>query len=208
MSTTTTLATNDIIPRSALRHRPISQPGENKNTTIAITPRASRKQTQDDPKKTLELQKNTTPKAIHRDHSLHWTVPVGITMLTMLLLMWAGQALWSWGTTTYDDILYGRPRTTQVDAFVGHEQGNKPSHFIALNYQGRIEIIEFPGGDAAHARIFFGPQFAGPQADLIPVNLTFSDTRHDHHPDMIVEAQQSQFIFKNQNGTFMAPASP
>jgi hypothetical protein len=61
-----------------------------------------------------------------------------------------------------------------MDAFVGHEQGRTPSHFIALNVQGQMEIIELPGGDATHAKIYLGPRIYGPGADLVPVTLRFA----------------------------------
>ena len=70
------------------------------------------------------------------------------------------------------------PRTFQVDAVVG--QGDSlvhPSHFIALNLHGQIEVIEFPGGDATHARIYLGPHLYGSNASLVPVTLQFVDSR-------------------------------
>jgi hypothetical protein len=97
---------------------------------------------------------------------------------------------------------YGRPRTYQVDAFVGHEASNVPSHFVALNLHGYIEIMEFPGGDAMHARVYLGPQLYGDNADLVPVTLQFVDRRHDHHPDMFVVFGQSHIVFRNEQGTF------
>ena len=61
-----------------------------------------------------------------------------------------------------------------------------PATFIALNYNGRVEVIEFPGGDASHARIYLGPQLYGAGSDLVPVTLSFVDVSGNHQPDMLV----------------------
>jgi hypothetical protein len=127
-------------------------------------------------------------------------------MLLALTLVVLGHIVLSWASLTWDDLHYGRPRTYQVDAFVGHEAARVPSHFIALNLHGRIEILEFPGGDATHARIFLGPQLYGTDADLVPVRLEFIDVRHDHHPDMIVVFGENHLVFRNEQGTFQPPS--
>ena len=76
-----------------------------------------------------------------------------------MLVLWTGlMGMTNWFNTTMDDIHYGRPRTFQIDQFVGHnESSGIPSHFLAINLRGHLEIMEFPGGDASHARIFLGP---------------------------------------------------
>ncbi len=123
-------------------------------------------------------------------------------MLLALALVVLGHIALNWISVTEDDLHYGRPRTYQVDAFVGHETAGVPSHFIALNLHGRIEVIEFPGGDGTHARIFLGPQLYGDNTDLVPVTLSFVDSRHDHHPDMLLMFGQSRLVFRNEQGTF------
>jgi hypothetical protein len=102
-----------------------------------------------------------------------------------------------------DDIRYGRPRTFQIDYFVGHnESAGIASHFIAINLHGHIEIIEMPGGDATHARIYIGPQLFTPDSDLVPVTLSFRDVNGDHQPDMIIHFQGTQVVFINDHGGF------
>jgi hypothetical protein len=88
---------------------------------------------------------------------------------------------------------------------VGHESGKVASHFIALNFNGQIEVIEFPGGDAAHAKIYLGPHLYGPNASLVPVTLRFVESRYNGHPDMIVAFQGEQVLFSNAGGSFHAP---
>jgi len=128
-------------------------------------------------------------------------------MLLMLFIVLSGSLLLGWIQTAFDDLHYGRPRTFQMDAFVGHETGSVPSHFIALNLQGQIEIIELPSGDATQARIYVGPRIYGPGADLVPVTLRFVDATHSHHPDLLILFQNTQVVYRNVKGVFR-PASP
>jgi hypothetical protein len=123
-------------------------------------------------------------------------------MLLALVLVVLVHVTLNWISVTWDDVHYGRPRTSQIDAFVGQETTGIPSHFIALTLHGHIEVIEFPGGDATHARVYLGPQLYGDNADLVPVRLEIVDTRHDHHPDMVVVFGGSHMVFRNEQGTF------
>ena len=142
----------------------------------------------------------------HKRFSLrnaHPLLYLGIGMLGMLVLWTVMVSFISWYSTTMDDIHYGRPRTYQVDYYVGHnESPGNPSYFIAINLHGHIEVIEFPGGDASHARIFLGPQLFTSNSDLVVVTLRFVDVNGDHKPDMVVNFQGSQVVFINDQGTF------
>jgi hypothetical protein len=138
-----------------------------------------------------------------RAHPLFY---LGIGMLAIFALWTALSALVGWCATTLDDLNYGRPRTFQADAWVGHnEQGGIPSHFIALNLHGHIEIIEMPGGDATHAHVYIGPQLYGPNSDLVPVTLRFVDVNGDSKPDMLVTFQGTHIVFINDQGQFRPP---
>ena len=142
----------------------------------------------------------------HKRFSLrnaHPMLYLGIGMLGMIVLWTVLVSFISWYSTTMDDIHYGRPRTSQMDYYVGHnESPGNPSHFIAINLHGHIEVIEFPGGDASHARIFLGPQLFTTNSDLVVVTLRFIDVNGDHKPDMVVNFQGSQVVFINDQGTF------
>jgi len=139
-------------------------------------------------------------EAIKRAHPLFY---LGLGMLGMLVLWTVSMAIVGWFGTTMDDIRYGRPRTFQTDQFVGHnEVGGIPSHFIAVNLNRRIEVIEFPGGDVVHARIFLGPQLYTSGSDLVPATLTFIDVNGDRKVDMIINVQGAQVVFINDQGTF------
>jgi hypothetical protein len=128
---------------------------------------------------------------------------LAVGMIFMLALWTIVTMIANWWSVTSDDLRYGRPRTFQIDAVVGHDDSpGNPSHFIAINLNGRIEIIEFPGGDGTKARIYIGPQLYGNGSDLAPVTLSFVDINGNHHPDMIVHFQNTQIVFVNENGGF------
>ena len=199
---------DQLIPRSTLRHRPIGL--DVKLTEPPRIPRASRTQTQ------LPKAITTTPVLVGKSvkaQSSSWQqrlllIGVGTGMILAILLVFVGQLLVGWVATGLDDLHYGRPRTYQVDAVVG--QNDSPahaSHFIALNLNGQIEVIDFPGGDATYAKVYLGPHLYEANASLVPVTLQFVDRRHDHHPDMIVLIQQEEIRFTNGQGSFHAPAA-
>jgi hypothetical protein len=184
-----------LAPKSAIMYRPAH--ADVAREELPPIARASRTKT---------VTHQVAPKRPTFRQYLRW-LPVSFGMILMLLIVVAGSLLLGWVQTTWDDLHYGRPRTFQTDAFVGHESGTIPSHFIALNLHGQVEIIELPGGDAAHARMYVGPHIYGPGADLVPVTLRFVDPAHTHHPEMLILFQNTQVIFLNVQGTFR-PATP
>ena len=194
-----------LAPKSILRHRPID-PSANVVEPPRV-PRASRTQTHK-PAAAVTVPVDV-PVWKHSGKSpLPWRqhvlmVGVGVGMVFAVLLVFLGQFLIGWIGTTMDDLHYGMPRTMQTDAYVGHEPGKTPSHFIAENLRGRVLIIELPGGDAQHARIFVGSQFSGGGADRVPVTLTFVDRNHNHHPDMLVKFGFTELWYLNEHGTFV-----
>jgi len=115
----------------------------------------------------------------------------------MLQTWWANQQnTWS----------YGYPRTYQTDAVVGHnDSAASPSHFIALNLNGHIEVIEIPGGDPSHEKVYVGPGLFSDDAGLTPVTVTFTDVNGDGKPDMEIHIQDQTIIFLNNGTQFQAP---
>ncbi len=139
-------------------------------------------------------------------HRLHWLGYAGIALIVMLLGWVILSVLTSWWTVAQDDLHYGRPRTFQTDYVVGHnDSASSPSHFIALNLNRHVQVIEFPGGDPTKAKVYVGPILVGPGQDLSPVTLTFKDVNGDGKPDLIVNVQGSHFVFINDNGQFRSP---
>ena len=197
----TTHAEDRIIPKSALRHRPISTGHHPTVLPTSTIPRASRTNVPMQPMRS-SLKARPAPK--RAQPSLHWMMTAGLTMTGMIVLLLLFQLVSQWWITTYNDLHYGRPRATQIDAFVGHESGGKlPSHFIAMNLNSQVEIIEFPGGDARHARIYTGPKITGDGAALTPVLLSFADRNGDHLPDMSVQFGSIEVVYLNVHGSFV-----
>ncbi len=179
-------ATQTSIPAAAKPGQRTTGPVETEN----VVPRHSRN---------LSLR----PQQSFNWSRFHWSVYVGLAMLVMLV-SWIGLSSFaSWWQVTQDDWHYGRPRTFQIDYVVGHnDSAANPSHFLALNLQRHVEIIEMPGGDAAKAKIYVGPILIGQGQDLAVVKLSFKDVNGDGKLDMIVSIQDSRFVFINDNGSF------
>ena len=216
-------STDRAMPRSALRHRPLESDVDQQGMTsfTPVVQRASRlrsPQTEEDeqatpgsvstgprPKTPRQGRTSGRRRGVLRAHPL---LLLGLGMIVMLILWTLLTLAISWGSTTWNDLHYGRPRTFQTDAVVGqNDSSSNPSHFIALNLNGRIEVIDFPGGDASKARIYIGPQLYGNGDNLIPVTLSFVDVNGNHHPDMILHFQDTRLVYINENGGFR-PANP
>jgi hypothetical protein len=133
-------------------------------------------------------------------------VIVGMLLMAALYVMLS--TFGSWWQIHQDDVTYGRPRTYQVNAVVGHsDSASNPSHFIFLNLNRHVVIVEMPGGDSTHSRIFNGPTLFGNGQDLTPVTAEFKDVNGDGKVDMIVHIQDQRLVFLN-DGTQFVPQQP
>jgi hypothetical protein len=121
----------------------------------------------------------------------------------MLALWVLGSYTLSWWTNHQIDSLYGMPRTYQTNQVVGHSDStDHPTHFIAINLNARITIIEIPGGDSQHARIYSGPTLFSDSGDTIPVTLEFYDVNGDGKVDMVVHVGDQKIIYLNDGTQF------
>ncbi len=68
-------------------------------------------------------------------------------------------------------------------------------------------MIEIPGGDATHERVYPITTLFGDGEDLTPVTLSFRDVTGDGKLDMLVHIENQTIVFINDNGTFR-PAKP
>jgi hypothetical protein len=135
---------------------------------------------------------------------VHWLLILGIGMALMLGL-WAG-LIWTanWWTEHQLDATYGFPRTYQTDAVIyAGDTADHPSHYIFLNLNGAVEIIELPHGDSAHARIYKGPTIFSDQAALTPVTGEFKNV--GGKIEMLIHIQNQVIIYVN-DGTQFKPA--
>lgn len=136
-----------------------------------------------------------------------WLLFVGIGMGIMILGWLMIGTLGNWWQTQQDDWHYGRPRTYQVDAVVGHgDSASHPSHYIALNLNRQVLVIEIPGGDPSKARIYIGPTLMGDGQDLIPVTLTFEDKDGNGKLDLVIHIGDQEVVFHNDGTRFVAPS--
>src|SRR5712691_9347809 len=126
---------------------------------------------------------------------VHWMLILGIGMIIMLALYVGFNMLGNWWTNRQLDAAYGFPRMYQVDAVVGHNNDSSanPSHFIFLNLNGHVEIIELPAGDASKAKIYIGPTLFSDNAPLIPVTGEFKNV--DGKEEMIIHIQNQEIIY-------------
>ena len=127
------------------------------------------------------------------------TLAYGLSLaLIVVLLNLILTPLLAWGRIKLDDLRYGRPRTMQTTAFVGHDESHgQPSHFVAMNLERRVIILEMPGGDASKTRTITGPYLFGAGEDLTPVLLRFEDVNADKRLDMLVNVKQEEMVYIN-----------
>jgi hypothetical protein len=105
-----------------------------------------------------------------------------------------------------DDLRYGRPRTTQLNAFVGHDETTgQPTHIMAINLNRQVTIIELPGSDAAKSRTIAGPYLFGADEDLTPPQLSLRDMDGDGNVDLVLDIRNEQIIYLNKDGMFRLP---
>lgn len=137
----------------------------------------------------------------------HWLVYVGFTMVVMItiwLLVVIGGAWWQ---GKQDDWTYGKPRTYQTDQNVGHGTAQVPdSHFIAVNLNGIIQVIELPANDSSKAKIYNITTLNNDDGS-IPVSLAFRDLNADGKLDMVInigDPGQQMTVFLLNTGTGFA----
>jgi hypothetical protein len=122
----------------------------------------------------------------------------------IILLAYLGvAAVTGWGRIWIDDFRYGRPRTQHISGMVGHNEGTgEPTHFVAMNLNRRVVVVELPGGDAAQARTLQGPYLFGANEDLTPVIMRLHDINRDSQDDLILSVKNEEIIYINTGDTF------
>jgi hypothetical protein len=146
--------------------------------------------------------KNQRPRRPHRQkHPLFF---VGMGLFATILLWQAGMAITSWGASEYNMILYGNPRTFQIDAVVGHgDSAQHPSHFIAVNLHGQVSVLEYPAGDPGKVRQIAVMSLIN--QDQAVVTLAF--VRVAGKLDLIIAAGGEQTPLVNDGKTFRNPTA-
>jgi hypothetical protein len=133
----------------------------------------------------------------------HWLLFIGIGMVVMVVLWFLMQLAVAWWTNQQLNATYQYPRMYQADETVGHgDSTDHPTHFIFENLHGQILIMEFPGGDYAHAHIYKGPTLFSNAADQVPVTAEFKDVNGDGKIDIILHIQDQRIVFFNTSTGF------
>ncbi|MFM2308826.1 MAG: hypothetical protein RLY87_947 [Chloroflexota bacterium] len=125
-------------------------------------------------------------------------------ILAIVALYVAVTSLFQWGSVQLAEVAYGATRTFHTDAFVGiNDHVDQPSHFVAMNVNRQIVIMQIPAGDTTQTRVINGPALTGHNAASTPVLLTFRDTNNDTRPDMIVTAGSQSYVYLNRVNQFV-----
>ena len=153
------------------------------------------------------IQRGNKRIVIHNEppprRNLHWSFILGIGMILMLALWVLGSSALAWWQNHQLESTYGMPRTYQTDQVVGHSDStDHPTHFIAINLNAHITIIEIPGGNNDHARIYSGPTLYSDNGDQTPVTLEFYDVNGDGKVDMIVHVGDQKIVYLNDGTQF------
>ena len=131
----------------------------------------------------------------------HWLLISGLSML-LLLLLWAELSwLTSWVVANQLNATYEYPRVFQADAVVyPGDSSEHPSHYLFLNLQGRVLIIELPHGDSSKAKVYQGPTLFDANADQIPVTGEFRSV--NGKVEMLVHIQDKVLLYLNDGTEF------
>jgi len=153
------------------------------------------------------IQRGNRRIVIHNEppprKTFHWSVFLGLGVMLAIGLWVGGSAVLAWWSNHQLDSTYGNPRTYQIDQVVGHvDSTDHPTHFVAINLNSHITIIEIPGGDNSHARIYSGPTLYSDNGNLTPVTLEFKDVNGDGKVDMLAHIGDQQITYLNDGTQF------
>jgi hypothetical protein len=177
-----------------------------RRTAQVYTPSTGPVQVRSGRNPTFQLASPPSPAQGVEQRKVHWLLYVGVGMIAALAMWVTASSLLAWGTTKYNDIIYGNPRISQTDQVVGHHGDSPahPSHFMALNLHGQVIIVELPAGDPTKSIDYIGPDLIAAGDEQIPVTLTFSHLNNDKNLDMIVHIQDKEVHFCNNGTKFTA----
>ena len=133
---------------------------------------------------------------------MHPVVLLGSGMVVAAVLFIAIYAVFNWWQLHQIDVAYGNPRTYQTDAIIyPGDSSAHPTHYIFLNLNGSVQIIEEPHGDASHAKIYIGPTLIEDNASLVPVTGEFKQINGKE--EMIVHVGDQELIYLNNGQKFI-----
>ena len=137
------------------------------------------------------------PAPLPEPRRIHWLTVVGLFLFTMLVGWILLTALSGWIQERRNDLIYGNPRTTQLDANFNHN--NQMSHVIGVNLNGTIQVIETQTGKNPTPHMYVVATL--PTSDALePVTLTPQDLNGDGKLDLLVTIKGFTIPLYN-NGT-------
>jgi hypothetical protein len=142
-------------------------------------------------------QKPVKPAQPVPEHK-HWLFYVGSTVLVGTALWIVGSSAFSWLSSEHDAMVYGTPRTFQVDQDVQH---GGISHFICENLHGNIVVIEVDQSNPSASHLYQGPQFTGAGTDDYIATLSFKNLGNGK-PDMIIAVNNQRYVLVNDGKVF------
>jgi hypothetical protein len=131
----------------------------------------------------------------------HWLFYVSLVVCIMLAGWLLFSMLGSWIQSKIDDFTYGYPRTYQVDQDVGHD--GRVSHFLCLNLNGEIEVIETQQGHPEASKIYPIVTLPHDQAS-VPVTISFQNIKGYGSLDAIVHYGTAEIPLYNNGTTFQS----
>jgi hypothetical protein len=151
------------------------------------------------------IQQGNKKLVIHNEplpkRQLHRSFILGVGMILTLALWVLGSSALAWWQNHQLDSTYGMPRTFQADAVVyPSDTSDHPSHYIFLNLNGAVAIVEMPHGDITHARMYKGPAIYADNPGYTPVTGEFK--QGNGKIEMIVHVGDQQFIYVNDGTQF------
>jgi hypothetical protein len=151
------------------------------------------------------IQRGNKRIVIHNEppprRHMHWSLFLGLGMILALVLWIGASAALAWWQNHQLDIQYGMPRTYQTDAIVyPSDTADHPSHYIFLNLNGTVMIVELPHGDPTRAKIYKGPTLYADNASYTPVTGEFQQV--SGKMEMVVHVGDQKFIYLNDGTQF------
>jgi hypothetical protein len=151
------------------------------------------------------IQRGNKRLVIHNEpppkRHMHWSLFLGLGMILALALWMGASEGLAWWSSHQLDSLYGMPRTYQTDAIVyPSDSSEHPSHYIFLNLNGTVAIVEIPHGDITHARMYKGPAMYADNPGNTPVTGEFRQV--NGKTEMIVHVGDQSFVYINDGSQF------
>ncbi len=198
-----TIGRQQVVSSANIANRQTTSPRQSSRELVVTSP--SYRHPSGPRQDSSQLGTKVVPQPQQRKQ-FHWLVPTGMTMIITILCYLLLYGAWTGGHSLYNNLTYGTTtRTSHLEAFVGdHDSISAPTHFMAVNLRGTIDVIEFPGSDVTHAKVYPGPHLLWSNADKAIVTLEVKPGNNSRQPDIIVHIQgDTDLLFRQTTATFV-----